>query len=538
MNTPTTIPAMFGTAVRDSAGRTAVIDERDSVSYRELDSLALAAARSLRALGVGPGDMVAGLMRNRIEWVACFLGCTRIGATYVPLNTWYTPSEIAWTLRHTGARVVISEPSFLKHDYVAMFAELEPGIARSAPGEIHGQQLPGLRTLVYLDASRPGAFGWEAFLGLGRDASEAEIDERTAAVTNTDPSLVLYTSGSTAEPKGVLLPHGGVTANGYGIGDRRGIESGDTIWLGSPLFYGLGATNCLPVSLSHGATLLLQDRFDPDLALSRIERYQATVYYGMSNMTRRIAETPGFARSRVQSLVKGTLGIEREERRLVFDQFGIAGATQSYGATETCGNCLGGFPDDPLELKLETCGKLLPGFDSLVVDPVSGEPLPDGQPGMLKVRGNVALGYLNNPAETSAAFDGDGFYATGDLGFFDADGYFRYEGRIKEIIKTGGINVSPAEIENLITSHSDITEAYVVGVPDRDRGESIVAFVVAAEGLSEADVQRHVRKRAAAFKSPHRVLFVSPEDVPRTASGKVARPRVREQAVAALGMAS
>lgn len=528
---------MFDAAVRNWAAGTAVIDERDSVSYQELDSLSLAIAHSLLALDVGRGDMVAGLMRNRVEWIACFLGCTRIGAAYVPLNTWYTASEIAWTLRHTGASVVISEPSFLRHDYVEMFAGLEPVIARSNPGEIRGHELPGLRTLVYLDAPRPGAFGWEQFLELGRDVNEEAVAERAAAVAASDPALVLYTSGSTAEPKGVILPHGGVTANGYGIGDRRGIVAGDTIWLGSPLFYGLGATNSLPVSLSHGATLLLQDRFDPELALSRIERYRATVYYGMSNMTRRIAEAPGFARSRVESLVKGTLGIEREERRLVLEQFGVAGATQSYGATETCGNCLGGFPDDPFEVKMATCGKLLPGFDARVVDPVSGEPLAEGQPGLLQVRGSLALGYLNNPAETEAAFNGEGFYATGDLGFFDADGYFHYDGRIKDIIKTGGINVSPAEIENLITSHAEVTEAYVVGVPDRDRGESIVAFVVATEVLSETDVQLHVREQAAAFKSPHRVLFVAREDVPRTASGKVARPRLKEQAADALGVA-
>ena len=239
----------------------------------------------------------------------------------------------------------------------------------------------------------------------------------------------------------------------------------------------------------------------------------------------------------MESLVKGTLGIEREERRLVLEQFGVAGATQSYGATETCGNCLGGFPDDPFEVKMATCGKLLPGFDARVVDPVSGEPLPEGQPGLLQVRGSLALGYLNNPSETEAAFNGEGFYATGDLGFFDTDGYFHYSGRIKDIIKTGGINVSPAEIENLITSHAEVTEAYVVGVPDRDRGESIVAFVVATEMLSETDVQLHVREQAAAFKSPHRVLFVAREDVPRTASGKVARPRLKEQAADAFGVA-
>jgi len=156
MAAPTTIPAMFDASVRHWGARTAVIDERNRVSYQELDALSLAIARSLLALGVGRGEMVLGLMRNRVEWIACFLGCARIGATYVPLNTWYTAAEIAWTLRSTRASVVISEPSFLQHDYALTFAGLEPVIARSAPGEIRGRQLPDLRALVYLTRRSPG----------------------------------------------------------------------------------------------------------------------------------------------------------------------------------------------------------------------------------------------------------------------------------------------------------------------------------------------------------------------------------------------
>ena len=538
MESFTTVPAMFEDMAIRRAEAPAVIDERHIVSYRELDALSLEVARSLLALGVESGDHVACLMRNRAEWIACFLASARIGAVFVPLNTWYKQAEIRWTLRHTGARVTISEPDFLGHDYAREFEEIEPALTHCAPGETQGDGVPEMRTLVYLGEPRRGAFGWNDFLELGRDTPHERVAQRTAAVSPSDRLLVLYTSGSTAEPKGVILPHGGVTGNGYGIGDRRGIVADDIIWLGSPLFYGLGATNALPVSLAHGSCLLVQDRFDAELAISRIETHQASVYYGMSNMTRQIYEAPGFSRDRVASLEKGTTGIERDERRIVLEELRVTGATCSYGATETCGNCLGGFPDDPSEIKLTTCGKLLPGFDAVVVDPATGEPLATGQPGLLKVRGNIALGYLNNPTETEAAFDGDGFYATGDLGAFDADGYFHYGGRLKEMIKTGGINVAPAEVESLITSHPAVSEAFVVGVPDSARGESIVAFVVAGRSLTESDVQGHVRGLAAAFKVPGRVVFIAADEVPRTASGKVPKQQFKSRALTEISVGS
>lgn len=531
-----TIPQVFNRVVESRPGSAAVIDERGTTTYGELHTMADSAARALMHLGVQPGDHVACLMPNRVEWIVSFLATAKVGATFVPLNTWYKKTELEWTLRHTSASTVLSVPGFLNQDYVALMQDIEPGIGVGAPGETRGRALPHLRTVVYLGSPRRGAFGWNEFLALGARSAYDEFDSRQAGVAGMDPLMVLYTSGSTADPKGVVLPHGGVVANGYGIGDRREIGADDIMWLGSPLFYGLGAANALPVALTRGATLLLQDQFDEEVALSLIERHQATVFYGMSNMIRRIHDAPGFSRRRIASLTKGTAGIEREERRLLISEMGVARATNSYGSTEVCGNCLGGYPDDPLELKMDTCGTLLPGFEAMIVDPLTDEPLTAGEIGLLKVRGNTALGYLHSESETRAAFGTDGFYSTGDLGAFDADGYFRYGARMKEMIKTGGINVSPVEIESLLTSHRSISEAYVVSVPDRTRGEAVVSFVVTTEELSEADVQQYVRSIAANFKAPARVIFVDGASIPRTASGKVPKQQLRTEALRTLGL--
>ena len=248
-------------------------------------------------------------------------------------------------------------------------------------------------------------------------------------------------------------------------------------------------------------------------------------------MIRSIYETPGFHRRRLESLTKGNAGIERAERRLLLVDMGVTHATASYGATELYGNCFGGNPDDSLERKLSSSGYPLPGFEAIVVDPDSGRTLRQGEIGLLKVKGYTANGYLNNPDETAKTFGQDGFYVTGDLGAFSADGYFNWHSRLKEMVKTGGINVSPAEIEHLILSHPAITEAYVVGIPDTAHGEVAVAFVVALGKVTEEDVRTHVRSMAASFKAPARVIFRRAEQIQRTTSGKVAKQELRTEAL-------
>lgn len=340
---------------------------------------------------------------------------------------------------------------------------------------------------------------------------------------------MLYTSGSSGQPKGVVLHHEHMLGNAVNAARRRGITADDRIWLGSPLFYGLGATNVLPMTMTVGATLVIQDRFTPEGALTAIEAHRCTTYCGTSNMTRRIVESPGFSRQRVAGLRKGNTGIGPAERELVLVTMGVERACVGYGATETCGMCFIGAPDDPLEAKLTTCGTLMPEFEAVVVDPASGRPLPTGEVGLLQVRGHTAGGYLDNAEQNAEAFTPDGFYRTGDLASIDRHGTMRWHDRVKEMIKTGGINVSPAEVEGLLLMHPQVTEAYVLGVPDRVQGEIATAFVVTSGALDEAALQAHVGELASRFKVPAHVVFRRAEDIPRTTSGKVAKQALKAE---------
>lgn len=529
-----TVGGLTGEVVKRYGDSHAVVYEAEHITYRELDLRADEVARALVSLGVRRGDRVAGLVSNRPEWLVLFHAAARIGAVFVPLNTWYKPKELRWTMVHTGAVILIAEPKFLKRDYHQDIESIDLSIADSTPGDLHLRHMPDLRALVYLTGSYPGAFAWDDFLALGETVTDETMTEIRAAVRPDDPLFILYTSGSTAEPKGVVLNHGGILENGYGIGARRGLDHSDRTWLGSPLFYGLGAANCLPACLTHGATLVLQGPFDAAVALDVIERERCTVFYGMSNMIRMIYESRVFDRRRVASLVKGTAGISVAERRILIEEMGVTGATASYGATELYGNCFGGNPDDPIALKLQTCGKPLPGFEFRVVDPETHVDLSRGEVGLLLVRGYVIDTYFGNPDQTRKALTPDGYYITGDLGAFDEAGYFRYHSRLQEMIKISGINVSPVEVEQLLLRHPGVREAAVVGVPDPARGEAMVAVLAVADGVEPEDVRGYLRETAASYKTPGHILIRSSAWVPRTASGKVAKQVLRSKVLSEL----
>jgi fatty-acyl-CoA synthase len=503
-------------AVPDRIG---VIDDDGPHTWAEIRDEATAIARALVADGVAAGDRVACLMRNRVRWISCAVATTSIGAVFVPLNTWYRPAELRWTLRHNGASVLLAEEEFLGHDWVADLAVIRA-------------DLPALRTLVWTGTH---AATWSAFLERGTGISEATLTRLRAAVDADAGAFVLYTSGSTGDPKGVVLSQQRMLTNSRGNAERRGITAVDRIWLGSPLFYGLGATNVLPLAMMSGAALVMADRFEPEGALTAIETYGVTTFCGVSTMIRRIVESPGFRRERVATLRRGNAGIGRAERALLIEEMDVDLACSGYGVTELSGMCFVGDPDDPVELKLAGAGYLLPGFEAVIVDPTTREPLPAGDVGLLLVRGLTALGYLDAPADVAVAFGPDGFYDTGDLGAIDADGRFWWHERVKEMIKTRGINVSPAEIEHLLLDHPMVSEAYVLGLPDREQGELAAAVVVLAEdgAVTARELRAHIRERAAAFKVPARVEFRSAADIPRTTSGKVAKVELRTQLVTA-----
>ncbi|HUK63997.1 MAG TPA: fatty acid--CoA ligase family protein, partial [Dongiaceae bacterium] len=339
---------------------------------------------------------------------------------------------------------------------------------------------------------------------------------------------VLYTSGSTATPKGVTLAHGGVLANGFDIGERQRLTAADRLWLSVPLFWSFGSANALPAIMTHGGTVVLQESFEPGEALELLERERCSVYYGMANMARAILEHPDRPHHALATMRTGlTIGLP-EDVAMTMEAVNARELCNVYGATETYGNCAVTDARDSRELRLTTQGLPLPGMQIRVVDPQTGRSLAAGEVGEFRVKGHVTPGYYRDPEQTRAAFDEAGFFVTGDLGLLGEDGRVRFRGRLKEMIKTGGVNVAPLEVEGILLAHPAVKQAYVVGISDRARGEVGVAAVELHAGAtaSEDALRAYCRERLASYKVPARIVFRKAQEFPRTATGKVQKPRL------------
>jgi len=527
-----TLGALLDEIAAARTGAEAVVFRGDRLTYAELRARVDAVARALLALGVKPGDRVALLLPNRPEWLVGAFAAAKAGAITVAISTFSAPREIEWTLEHAQPRVIITMESFRGREYLSAIHALCPELASSAPGSLRSTRLPELRAVVSIDERRhDGVLPWAALLEDTPAVTARALATVQGAVKPTDVALVLYTSGSTATPKGVMLAHGGVVANGFDIGERMHLTERDRVWLAVPLFWSFGSANALPAVLSHGGGFVLQDSFEPGEALALLDGERCTVYYGMANMARAILEHPERARRSLAAMRTGlTIGLP-EDIQLTMEAVSARELCNVYGATETYGNCAVTDAHDPLDVRLTTQGRPLPGMTIRAVDPESGRPLPPGEVGEFRVKGHLTPGYYHDPEQTRAAFDADGAFVTGDLGVMREDGRVSFRGRLKELIKTGGANVAPLEVEAILMTHPAVQQAYVVGVADRARGEVGVAAVelrAGATATAEA-LTAFCRERLASYKVPARIVFRKAEEFPRTATGKVQKPRLREE---------
>jgi len=510
----------------------AVVFRGERTTYAELRDRADALARAFLALGVRKDDRVAVLLPNRPEWLIAAIASAKIGAVTVAISTFSTPRELAWTLEHARPRVIVTMPAFRGHDYLSAVYGVCPELTRAEPGAARCARLPELRAVVSIDDRRhDGVYAWSDLLARATDVRGSALAAAQAAVTAADLCLILYTSGSTATPKGVMLAHGGVIANGFDIGERQHLTAADRVWLAVPLFWSFGSANALPAILTHGGALVLQESFEPGEALALLDGERCSVYYGMANMARAILEHPDRPRRRLAAMRTGlTIGLP-EDLAMTMEAVNARQLCNVYGATETYGNCAVTDADDPLERRLATQGRPLPGMAIRAVDPESGRTLAANEIGELRVKGWVTPGYYRDPEQTRAAFDAEGFFITGDLGALDADGRVRFRGRLKEMIKTGGINVAPLEVEGVLLSHPAVKQAYVVGIADRGKGEIAAAAIELHEGASASveALTAYCRERLAGYKVPVHIVFRKAEEFPRTATGKVQKPRLREE---------
>ncbi len=502
----------------------AVVFERQRLTYPEYRERVRQLARGLHALGVRRGDKVALLMGNRLEWLLVDFAVALLGATLVPVSTWSTARELEYVLRHSDATTLVTVDRFRSQDYLAMLEAIGPGSKR----------LPLLRHIVCLGGKRGrGITAFAELCELGARTPEALVDAAQRVVAPTDIAYILYTSGTTSTPKGVQLQHRGLIENMFNIGERQHLSPVDRLWLGISLFWGFGCENALLALMTHGGCVVLQEAFEPGEALALIERERCTVYYGTPNIALALWEHPDRPRRDLRSLRTGAAIGHPPAIQTVMD-LGAREICNVYGLTECYGNCALTDAHDPVESRLATIGRPLPGFEIKIADPDTHRPLAPGDIGEITLRGYITPGYYKDPEKNAAAFDADGFFLTGDLGWFDASGRLRFHGRIKDVVKTGGLNVSPVEVEQILLGHPAVAEAHVLGVPDPRREEAVTAAVVLKEGagVSADELRAFCRQALAAFKVPQHICFVRRDALPLTPSGKVQKHLLRESLAA------
>ncbi len=508
----TTAPGLLAEMAALQPDREFVVDGTLRFSYAAFHRIAADHAKGLAALGLGRGGRLAILMDNRHEWLIAYFAAMRLGAEVVALNTWATGGELAYQLRHAEVEFLIAEGSVRGRPLGEIIADV-------AAADDAGARPP---KIIAVDAAPED--GWIAFAdlpALGQDSIAADASQAG------DVACILYTSGSTAMPKGVPLRHGDMIENAWRIGERMHLTSADRLWLAISLFWSFGCVNALFTAMTHGGTVVLQHRFDAGAALKLIAAERCTIFYGMPAMAQAMAEHRARSQFDLSSLRTGaTIGTPAQIQRIV--DLGVREICNVYGLTEAYGNSTVCDARAPLEERLRCSGRPLAGQSIKIVGPETGTALPVGEIGEISIRGRLTPGYLNDPDKMAEALDSDGYLLTGDLGMIDVEGNLTYRGRLKEMVKTGGINVAPAEVEAVLARHDAVEQAYVTGIPDPRLDEAVAAVIVARPGrsLDPAGLIAHCRHSLAGYKIPRHYRFVAPGDLPLTATGKLARNRL------------
>ena len=516
MNKPTslTVPALLAEMVARDPVHLAIVAAGQRLSYAEFAAEVNRAARALHANGIRAGDRVGILMGNRVEWLILDFAVMSLGAITVGLNTWATAYELAYQLRHAQVQLLAIEPYFRNSDFRTLVAD--------ARAQADG--LGALATVVCTEEPLAGMLSYADFLSAATSVDVSVVAAASAAVKPDDVACLLYTSGSTALPKGVPLLHRGLINNMWEIGERQHLAANDKLWLAVSLFWSLACVNALYAVMTHGASIVLQHHFDAAEALRLIEAERCTVFYGTPNMALALWEHPQRAAHDLTSLRTGvTIGTPEQVRRVA--TLGVEKICNVYGLTEGYGNSTVTDAELPLELRLQTVGRALGGVEIRIIDGETCAVVPVGTAGEITIKGNVLPGYWHDPARTAEAFTADGFFRTGDLGLLDDDGYLYYRGRLKELVKTGGINVAPAEVEAVLASHPAVELAFVTGIPDARLDEALAAVIVMRRGatVSEAQLASHCRATLAAYKTPRHFRFVDAAVLPLTTTGKLKR---------------
>ncbi len=488
-------------------------------------------AKGLIGLGVEPGERVAVWMTNLPEWLFLMYGLAKIGAVIVPLNTRYRTDDVAYAVAQSRSAMLVALARSGPVDYAAMLGQAMPDLAVGEPGALRLAGFPELRTLVMVgECELANATPWAALLAASEAVEDAALAARAAAVTPDDTMVILYTSGTTGDPKGVAHTHA-VIRNTYERSHILGMDGNDTHMHYVPLFHLYGYSEVAMMCALSGTRQVLMDVFDAGRALDLAQAEGATIMHGFdAHWHDLLAEQE--ARPRKLALRFSTYPAGTESSSVIAPRIHAAfGPTISgWGMSETWSFVACSRHTDSDEQTANASGTAMPDYEFRIVDPETGAEHPTDMPGELLVRGYAQMhGYFDKPEETAEVLDAEGWMHTGDMARFRTDGQLVFMGRFKDMLKVGGENVSPAEIEARLMALDGVREAAVVGAPDARLLEVPVAFVIAdpGAGLDEESVIGRCRGRIASFKVPRRIFFV--DSLPSTSSGKVRKVDLRRR---------
>ena len=500
-------------------------------TYAQLWERATEVARALRRCGLGKDARVGVLMTNRPEWLAAVFGTSLAGGVAVTLSTFSTPPELDHLIRASAVAVLLFERKVLSKDFAAVLAELEPEIGTARPGALESAKYPFLRRLVVLGEPVPGIEAWDEFVASGHGEPRELIEATAAAVLPSDAAVLFFSSGSTSKPKGILGAHRGVCIQLWRFRRMYGFSPDDHVrgWTANGFFWSGNFTMVLGSTLASGGALVLQPTFDAAEALELMQAERVNFPFAWPHQWAQLEGAPNWGRVDLSSVRYADFKTPIAHHPTVSGEWYEPG--HAYGNTETFTITTGYPANTPPEVHADSFGVALPGVTLKITDPLTGGLVPRGEAGEISVKGpTLMLGYIGTPLDET--LDTEGFFPTGDGGYLDGDGRLYWQGRLTDIIKTGGANVSPREVDEALIAHSGVKVAQTVGVPHQTLGEVVVGCVVPHDGaiLDSEQLLAFLRQRLASYKVPRHLLFFSEGEVAVTGNAKIKAGELRELA--------
>ncbi|GAA0336378.1 FadD3 family acyl-CoA ligase [Sphingomonas oligophenolica] len=528
-----TLPGFLRAVTARFSDREAIVrrladDTADRWSYAQLWDRSVEVAKALVACGLGKGERVGVLMTNRAEFLTAVFGTALAGGVAAPLSSFSTANELEHLVASAACSVLLLDRRVLKKDFTQMLCDLDRGIGSARPGALASIKFPYLRHLAMLDSDMPlGAIErWESFLARGAAVDPSIVEARAATVTPADPGMLFFSSGSTNKPKGILSAHRGVAIQMWRMRRQQGLEDGVRYWTANGFFWSGNFAMVLGATLAAGGTLVLQRTFQPEEALTLMEAERVTFLFAWPHQWEQLVSAANWQSTDLSALTH--VDIDSPIARHPTVRTTWIEPRHAYGNTETF--TLGtACPAGTSRAEAgDSHGPPLPGNSLKIVDPMTGAIVARGERGEIAIKGpTLMLGYLGIPLDET--LDDQGYFRTGDGGYLDAAGRLVWEGRLNDIIKTGGANVSPVEIDSVIQACPGVKIAQTVGIPHDTLGELVVTCIVphAGASLDEAMVRSFAREKLASYKVPRRVLFFAESDLRLTGSAKVKTAELR-----------